>query len=79
MFPMTRPGALRPGARPTAEAAMSALGELRRIKGSTAPKQRKQNKAAFLFLLPWFVGLALVTDRSDGGLARPVVHAGTTC
>ena len=40
---------------------MSALGELRRIKGSAAPKQRKQNKAAFLFLLPWFVGLALVT------------------
>ena len=40
---------------------MSALGELRRIKGTSAPKSRKQNKAAFLFLLPWFVGLALIT------------------
>ena len=40
---------------------MSALGELRRIKGSTGPRQRKQNRVAFLFLLPWFVGLALVT------------------
>ncbi|RZS68459.1 carbohydrate ABC transporter membrane protein 1 (CUT1 family) [Agromyces ramosus] len=40
---------------------MSALGELRRIKGSTPPKQRNQNRAAFLFLLPWFLGLALVT------------------
>lgn len=39
---------------------MSALGELRRIKGA-APRQRKQNRAAYLFLLPWFVGLALVT------------------
>jgi multiple sugar transport system permease protein len=39
---------------------MSALGELRRIKGA-APRQRKQNRAAFLFLLPWFVGLAVVT------------------
>ncbi|MET0780683.1 MAG: sugar ABC transporter permease [Microbacterium sp.] len=40
---------------------MSALGELRRIKGPTVPKQRKQNTAAFLFLLPWFIGLALIT------------------
>ena len=40
---------------------MSALGELRRIKGTSAPKSRKQNKAAFLFLLPWFIGLALIT------------------
>jgi multiple sugar transport system permease protein len=40
---------------------MSALGELRRIKGTSAPKSRKQNRAAFLFLLPWFVGLALIT------------------
>jgi multiple sugar transport system permease protein len=39
---------------------MSALDELRRIKGA-APRQRKQNRAAFLFLLPWFVGLAVVT------------------
>ncbi|MDR6905227.1 multiple sugar transport system permease protein [Agromyces sp. 3263] len=40
---------------------MSALGELRRIKGTSAPKSRTQNKAAFLFLLPWFIGLALIT------------------
>ncbi|WP_127792368.1 carbohydrate ABC transporter permease [Agromyces sp. LHK192] len=40
---------------------MSALGELRSLKGSGAAKQRKQNKAAFLFLLPWFIGLALIT------------------
>jgi multiple sugar transport system permease protein len=40
---------------------MSALGELRRVKGVASPKQRKQNRAAYLFLLPWFVGLALVT------------------
>jgi multiple sugar transport system permease protein len=39
---------------------VSALGELRRIKGA-APRQHKQNRAAFLFLLPWFVGLAVVT------------------
>jgi multiple sugar transport system permease protein len=39
---------------------VSALGELRRIKGA-AHRQRKQNRAAYLFLLPWFVGLALVT------------------
>jgi multiple sugar transport system permease protein len=39
---------------------VSALGELRRIKGG-APRQRKQNRAAYLFLLPWFVGPSLVT------------------
>lgn len=40
---------------------MSALGELRRIKGPGAAPQRKQNRAAYLFLAPWFLGLALVT------------------
>ncbi|QEO13962.1 sugar ABC transporter permease [Agromyces intestinalis] len=40
---------------------MSALGELRSLKGSTAPRQKKQNRAAFLFLTPWFLGLAIVT------------------
>jgi len=39
---------------------MSALGELGRLKGATAVG-KKQNKAAYLFLAPWFVGLALVT------------------
>ncbi|KQM80729.1 carbohydrate ABC transporter permease [Agromyces sp. Leaf222] len=40
---------------------MSALGELRRVKGQPVARQRKQNKVAFLFLLPWFIGLALIT------------------
>jgi multiple sugar transport system permease protein len=39
---------------------MSALGELTRLKGAKAVG-KKQNKAAYLFLAPWFVGLALVT------------------
>jgi len=39
---------------------MSALGELGRLKGAKAIG-KKQNKAAYLFLAPWFVGLALVT------------------
>ncbi|WP_395244315.1 carbohydrate ABC transporter permease [Agromyces sp. MMS24-K17] len=40
---------------------MSALGELRSMKGAAAPRQKRQNKAAFLFLLPWFVGLVVIT------------------
>ncbi len=41
---------------------MSALGELRRIRGSTKGSPRKKdNRAAFLFLLPWFAGLGLIT------------------
>ncbi|MWB97618.1 carbohydrate ABC transporter permease [Agromyces seonyuensis] len=40
---------------------MSALGELRTLKGGSAPKGRRQNKAAYLFLLPWFLGLAVIT------------------
>jgi multiple sugar transport system permease protein len=40
---------------------MSALGELRKVKNAGAPTTRKQNKAAFFFLLPWFVGLFAVT------------------
>ncbi|GAA5206921.1 carbohydrate ABC transporter permease [Microbacterium kyungheense] len=39
---------------------MSALGELGRLKSATSVG-KKQNKAAYLFLTPWFVGLALVT------------------
>ena len=53
---------------------MSALGELRRIKGTSAPKSRKQNKAAFLFLLPWFIGLALITVGPMVASFVPVVH-----
>src|SRR6187402_1987634 len=39
---------------------MSALSELGKIK-TTRGAGKKQNKAAYLFLLPWFIGLALVT------------------
>ncbi|GAB7051160.1 carbohydrate ABC transporter permease [Catenuloplanes indicus] len=42
---------------------MSALGELQRLgtsKGGPPPRKR-DNKAAFLFLLPWFAGLLLIT------------------
>jgi multiple sugar transport system permease protein len=41
---------------------MSALGELRSIRGSTGGSRRKrENRAALVFLLPWFGGLFLIT------------------
>lgn len=45
---------------------MSALGELRTIgKGKDkvvgGTRTKKENKAAYLFLLPWFLGLAVIT------------------
>ncbi|MDX2911227.1 sugar ABC transporter permease [Streptomyces griseiscabiei] len=39
---------------------MSSINELRRLRGSRRGA-RQQNKAAFLFLLPWFVGLFGIT------------------
>lgn len=39
---------------------MSALSELGKLR-SGAPAERKQNKAAYIFLLPWFIGLGLIT------------------
>jgi multiple sugar transport system permease protein len=39
---------------------MSAINELRHLKGGDKPTKR-DNRAAFLFLLPWFVGLFAVT------------------
>ncbi len=41
---------------------MSALGELQRL-GTTkgGPPRKRDNKAAFFFLLPWFAGLLLIT------------------
>jgi multiple sugar transport system permease protein len=39
---------------------MSALGELGKLKNASS-QGKKQNKAAFLFLLPWLIGLVLVT------------------
>lgn len=39
---------------------MSSINELRRLRGSPRGV-RQQNKAAFLFLLPWFVGLFGIT------------------
>jgi len=43
---------------------MSALGELRAFSQKTAvggSKEKNENKAAYLFLLPWFLGLAVIT------------------
>ncbi|AVT32955.1 ABC transporter permease [Plantactinospora sp. BC1] len=41
---------------------MSALGELRTIRGSTRGSPRKKdNRTALVFLLPWFGGLFLIT------------------
>jgi multiple sugar transport system permease protein len=41
---------------------MSALGDLRRIKGSTrGSPQKRNNGTALAFLLPWFAGLGLIT------------------
>jgi multiple sugar transport system permease protein len=41
---------------------VSALGELQRLRASKGgPPQKRDNKAAFLFLLPWFAGLLLIT------------------
>jgi multiple sugar transport system permease protein len=40
---------------------MSAVGELRKLKATGGRGTRQQNKAAFFFLLPWFLGLAIIT------------------
>lgn len=47
---------------------MSALGELSRMKRRTGPKSaaekrddRRDNKAAYIFLLPWLIGLLFIT------------------
>ncbi|MCY7287809.1 MAG: ABC transporter permease, partial [Cryobacterium sp.] len=50
---------------------MSVLSELSQLKGTKAktPEERAQqrkensrdNKAAYLFLIPWFIGLAVIT------------------
>ena len=42
---------------------MSALGELRRLRPTegSGPPRKRDNKAAFWFLLPWFAGLLLIT------------------
>ncbi|MDR7276271.1 carbohydrate ABC transporter permease [Catenuloplanes atrovinosus] len=41
---------------------MSALGELQRLGTSKGgPPRKRDNRAAFLFLLPWFAGLLLIT------------------
>lgn len=39
---------------------MSALSELRRVKGAGSTGKR-ENKVAYLFLAPWFLGLAVIT------------------
>jgi multiple sugar transport system permease protein len=44
------------------EGRVTALGELQRLRSSRAgPPRKRDNKAAFLFLLPWFGGLLLIT------------------
>jgi multiple sugar transport system permease protein len=41
---------------------VSAIGELQRLNTTTGgPPRKKDNKAAFVFLLPWFAGLLLIT------------------
>ena len=41
---------------------MSAIGELQRLGApKTGPGHKRDNQAAFLFLLPWFAGLLLIT------------------
>jgi multiple sugar transport system permease protein len=40
---------------------MSALGELQRLRDSNGKGRKKDNKAAFVFLLPWFGGLLFIT------------------
>ncbi|WP_430787255.1 carbohydrate ABC transporter permease [Actinoplanes sp. G11-F43] len=41
---------------------LSAIGELQRLSASKgSPPHKRDNKAAFLFLLPWFAGLLLIT------------------
>jgi multiple sugar transport system permease protein len=41
---------------------VSALGELQRLgTAKGGPPRKRDNKAAFLFLLPWFAGLLLIT------------------
>jgi multiple sugar transport system permease protein len=40
---------------------MSALDELRRLRGGGAQVRKSDNRAAFWFLAPWFAGLLLVT------------------
>ncbi|GAA4936019.1 carbohydrate ABC transporter permease [Actinoplanes utahensis] len=41
---------------------MSAIGELQRLSAAKgSPPRKRDNKAAFLFLLPWFAGLVLIT------------------
>ncbi len=42
---------------------MSALGELQRLRAAEGggPPRKRDNKAAFWFLLPWFAGLLLIT------------------
>ncbi|MEH1127996.1 carbohydrate ABC transporter permease [Micromonospora sp. CPCC 206061] len=40
---------------------MSALGELQRLRKEGGAPRKRDNKAAFVFLLPWFAGLVLIT------------------
>jgi multiple sugar transport system permease protein len=40
---------------------MSALGELQQLRKESGAPRKRDNKAALVFLLPWFVGLVFIT------------------
>ncbi|HEX8345904.1 MAG TPA: sugar ABC transporter permease [Actinoplanes sp.] len=40
---------------------MSALGELRKVRSGGEPPRKRDDKAAYLFLLPWLAGLTVIT------------------
>ncbi|WP_432544812.1 carbohydrate ABC transporter permease [Kineococcus sp. SYSU DK002] len=40
---------------------MSALGELKQLKGQGAAAGKRETRTAYLFLAPWFVGLLVIT------------------
>jgi multiple sugar transport system permease protein len=61
--------------------AISELSTIHRVKAKTPEEKRlaakeagRDNKAGYLFLLPWLIGLVANHRRADGRLAVPVVY-----
>ena len=61
--------------------AISELSTIHRVKAKTPEEKRRQakeagrdNKAGYLFLLPWLIGLVRDHDRADARFVVPVVH-----
>ena len=61
--------------------AISELSTIHRTKAKTPEEKRlrakeagRDNKAGYLFLLPWLIGLVLIIGRADDCLVVPVVH-----